>query len=64
MAILEVKDLTKNKRYTINKLDENSKKVEILNMLGSRHTYDFSKHDYFNNFTLELEGDTQLWVLN
>lgn len=60
----KVKDLTKNKRYTINKLDENSKKVEILNMLGSRHTYDFSKHDYFNNFTLELEGDTQLWVLN
>lgn len=60
----KIKDLTKNKRYTINKLDENSKKVEILNMLGSRHTYDFSEHNYFNDFTLEMEGDTQLWTLN
>lgn len=59
-----VNDLTKDKKYAINKHMDDKSIVDILCMYGGRYQYNFSKHECINLFTMEREEDIQLWTLN
>lgn len=60
----KVVDLTCNGRYTLQTKDGNTNIIELTNMVGGKYSYDLTKQEYFDEFTLKNNGGIQLWNLN
>jgi len=57
-----IQDLTKNKNYTISIVKENKHAVDVIDMNGGKHRYDFSDHSCINLFTMKKE-DIGIWTI-
>jgi len=56
-------DLTEGKNYAIQRLDSNSKEIEVISMQGGKYIYNFLTRKCFNCFTNREERNTYLWKI-